>query len=340
MLGHWTMNVGEQEGSRDTVFAGLRHMLLAIMLLPSHADNWAALAQAFVSVGAESDGLRSCITVWRLGTDAAGWEKIGYALQRIGRIDLATRCMQRAYIMQQPAADVKTVVELARLLNIVADWRNYNKLVREVAATTEQQLRDGEHTALQPYDALMFPLSNALRLRIAAGYAKHFSSNAKSAALLTSMPPVPPPHRAADLTIAFMSSDFVQSSAVGRALRPAFLALAVGAKLRVIVIALDNPRSSRSNLKYAATLGTEVISLHLAHMSNNDAAKAINSHGVHVLNNCNGYTGLHHLYAKTMKRTQTHQPIHPPRIASSRNIRSPARARANAASGIPWCLPP
>jgi hypothetical protein len=69
-------------------------MLLAIMLLPSHADNWAALAQAFVSVGAESDGLRSCITVWRLGTDAAGWEKIGYALQRIGRIDLATRCMQ------------------------------------------------------------------------------------------------------------------------------------------------------------------------------------------------------------------------------------------------------
>ena len=44
--------------------------------------------------------------------------------------------------------------------------------------------------------------------------------------------------------VAFMSSDFVQSSAVGRALRPAFLALAVGAKLRVIVIALDNRRQS------------------------------------------------------------------------------------------------
>jgi hypothetical protein len=182
-------------------------MLLSVMLMPSDASHWAALAQAFVSVGAESDGLRSCMTVWRLGTDAAGWEKIGYALQRIGRVDLATRCMTRAYNMQQPNPDVKTIVELARLLNIVADWRNYDKLMWEVSQATEQQLRKGEYTALQPYDALMFPLSNALRLRIAAGYAKQLSSNAMASAASLSLPPPPPPLHAAALLVAFMSSE-------------------------------------------------------------------------------------------------------------------------------------
>lgn len=291
MMGHWTMNVGEHEGSSETVFAGLRHMLLSVMLTPSNADHWAALAQAFVSVGAESDGLRSCITVWRLGTDAEGWEKIGYALQRIGRIDLATRCMTRAYNMQLPNPDVKTVVELARLLNIVADWRNYDKLVAEVAEATERQLRMGQHTALQPYDSLMFPFDNSLRLRIAVGYAKQFSSNAMAAAHPLSLPPAPPPLRSADLVVAFMSSDFLEASAVGRALRPGFIALGAAAKVKIIVIALDNPRSSRSNLKYSTTLGALVLSLQLAGMSNRDAAQAINSHGIHVLNNCNGYTG-------------------------------------------------
>lgn len=291
MAGHWTMNVGEQEGNSETIFAGLRHMLLSVMLMPSDASHWAALAQAFVSVGAESDGLRSCMTVWRLGTDAAGWEKIGYALQRIGRVDLATRCMTRAYNMQQPNPDVKTVVELARLLNIVADWRNYDKLMWEVSQATEQQLRKGEYTALQPYDALMFPLSNALRLRIAAGYAKQFSSNAMASAASLSLPPPPPPLHAAALVVAFMSSDFLEASAVGRALRPGFIALGAAANVKIIVIALDNPRSTRSNLKFAPTLGPDVESLQLAGMSNRDAAQAINSRGVHVLNNCNGYTG-------------------------------------------------
>jgi predicted O-linked N-acetylglucosamine transferase (SPINDLY family) len=291
MMGHWTMSVGEQEGSSETVFSGLRHMLLAVMIMPSNSDHWAALAQAFVSVGAESDGLRSSITVMRLGTDAEGWEKIGYALQRIGRVDLATRCMTRAYNLQQPNPDVKTVVELARLLNIVADWRNYDRLVEEVARATDRQLRDGQQTALQPYDALMFPLSNALRLRIAAGYAKQFHSNAKAAAgSLSFLPPIPPVHPAA-LVVAFMSSDFLEASAVGRALRPGFIALGAAARVKIIVIALDNPRSTRSNLKFMATLGGEVQSLQLAGMSNREAAQAINSHGVHVLNNCNGYTG-------------------------------------------------
>ena len=88
-----------------------------------------------------------------------------------------------------------------------------------------------------------------------------------------------------------MSSDFLEASAVGRALRPGFIALGAAAKLKIIVIALDNPRSSRSNLKFMATLGADVLTLQLAAMSNSDAAQAINSHGVHVLNNCNGYTG-------------------------------------------------
>jgi predicted O-linked N-acetylglucosamine transferase (SPINDLY family) len=88
-----------------------------------------------------------------------------------------------------------------------------------------------------------------------------------------------------------MSSDFLEASAVGRALRPGFIALGAAAKVKIIVIALDNPRSTRSNLAYATTLGDDVQSLQLAGMSNSDAAKTINSHGVHVLNNCNGYTG-------------------------------------------------
>jgi tetratricopeptide (TPR) repeat protein len=307
MMGHWTMNIGEQEGSSETVFAGLRHMLLSVMILPSSAEHWAALAQAFVSVGAELDGLRSCITVWRLGTNAEGWEKIGYALQRIGRVDLATRCMTRAYSMQQPHPDVKTVVELARLLNIVADWRNYNKLVQEVSQATEQQLRIGEHTALQPYDALMFPLSNTLRLRVAAGYARQFSANADAGRASFRFSPPPPPLRSADLVVAFMSSDFLEASAVGRALRPGFAALGAASAIKIIVIALDNPRSAGSNLKFAATLGADVQALQLSGLGNKDAAQTINSHGVHVLNNCNGYTGAprQEIYALNPAPVQT-----------------------------------
>ena len=216
--------LGEKKNDHILWDQCIRHLTQAIYVDPQNGVAWATAATNYMALGFEQTATRASDAAARLphlGADALAALGVNYA--RVGRYAAAIRLFQRAL-----AADPRlhrTRVELLHAKSAVADWRGYDASMAHVRTITQRQLDAGEHPFLQPFDALAHPIPNTMLRGIAAAYAADAQHNALADGRVPFQhappPPAPPPHLPPDrrLHIGYVSADWTERAAVGRAIR-------------------------------------------------------------------------------------------------------------------------
>jgi protein O-GlcNAc transferase len=286
----------------------IRHLTQAIGADPQNVVAWATAATNYMALGYEQMAIRASDTAARLSPKADALSALGINYARVGRYRDAIRCFRRA--LEDDPRLHRTRVELLHAMSAVADWRGYTESIRHVRSITQQQLANNEYTFLQPFDALAHPIPNDMLRGIARSYALDSLRNADNSGQpifqhtppalpaaaaagfptpspRPAVPPSYPPHRR--LHIGYVSADWTERAAVGRAIRAGILH---HRRDRVLVTAytLRNQRAVDSS-EYHAALSSAVERV-VAFEQFTDAAAAarINEDGVDVLANLGGYT--------------------------------------------------
>jgi len=289
--------LGEKQNDHILWDKCIRHLSQAIYLDPRNVLAWATAATNYMALGYEQTAIRASDTAARLSPPPDALAALGINYARVGRYGEAIKCF-RAALAGNPQLH-RTRVELLHAMSAVADWRGYDESMQHIRAITQMQLDRQEYTFLQPFDALAHPITNDMLRGIAQSYALDSLRNAQFSgrSVFQHLPPplAPASHSAAAyppqarLHIGYVSADWTDRAAVGRAIRAG---IAHHRRDRVLVTAytLRNQRA-QGDYDYRAALAAAVERVvGLEQLTDEASAVSINRDGVHVLANLGGYT--------------------------------------------------
>mmetsp|Transcript_64394 Transcript_64394/g.158462 ORF Transcript_64394/g.158462 Transcript_64394/m.158462 type:complete len:654 (+) Transcript_64394:101-2062(+) len=270
---------------------GIRHLAQSVSIEPTNVFAWAAAATHYMAMGYQSMAMRLTDCAARLNPGADALAALAVNYQRVHRMEQAVRAFTQALALQPDRH--RSRVELFHCLCTIADWRNYEGNLRAVTDITQSQIKTKTFTFLQPFDALAHPFHSVMVRDIASSYAQDSFNNIDPSMKFSHSSALPSPTHVPGkqprLKIGYVSADWLEASAVGRA---------IGSGIAkhdrdVVEVTCYGLRNQRNMDDRSYVNGLRVTCEHfvsLSSLSDFDAALAINRAGINILVNMNGYT--------------------------------------------------
>merc|ERR1711871_1436074 len=255
----------------------------AVRIDPLFADAYSNMGNAYKELNHLGDAIKCYTTAIKIDSELAdAYSNLASAYKDGGRVGDAITCLRKALELKPRFADA--IATLTHALATVGDWRGRKEGLEDLEAVTRRQLqREGAVPSLQPFHALHYPISAALRLEVARRHA----ARAKASLSLVSMPPFtfipkPPEER---LRVGYVSSDF-GNHPLSHLMQSVF-GLHNRDRFEVTCYALTPSDKSR----WRGRIETEVEYFKdISQLQAADAAQLIYNDGIHILVNLNGFT--------------------------------------------------
>ena len=276
-------NLGSLLKEQGKVEQALAHYQEAVRIDPLFADAYSNMGNAYKELNHLDDAIKCYTTAIKIDSELAdAYSNLASAYKDGGRVGDAITCLRKALELKPRFADA--IATLTHALATVGDWRGRKKGLEDLEAVTRRQLqREGAVPSLQPFHALHYPISAALRLEVARRHA----ARAKASLSLVSMPPFtfipkPPEER---LRVGYVSSDF-GNHPLSHLMQSVF-----GLHNRERFDVFCYSTSASDNSSYASRIrSTAEHFVDLSELNNAEAATRIHADGIHVLIDLNGFT--------------------------------------------------
>lgn len=172
---------------------------------------------------------------------------------------------------------------LAHCLQIICNWDDYAERMHNIVLIVEEQLKSEKLSSVHPHHSILYPLSNELRREIAARQANLYSEKVNLSTKETFRHLQKLKGR---LRIGYVSSDFGNHPTSH--LMQSIPGFHDRSKVEVFCYAL-NPDDATTFRRKIVTETEHFVDLSKV-TCNIEAARRINSDGIHILINMNGYT--------------------------------------------------
>ncbi|XP_014677041.1 PREDICTED: UDP-N-acetylglucosamine--peptide N-acetylglucosaminyltransferase 110 kDa subunit-like isoform X2 [Priapulus caudatus] len=206
---------------------------------------------------------------------------MGNTLKEMQDIPGALQCYTRAIQINPAFADAHS--NLASIHKIVCDWTDYEARMKKLVAIVAEQLEKNRLPSVHPHHSMLYPLSHDFRKAIAA---RHAQLCVEKVCVLHKQPYKYPKAINGRLRIAYVSSDFCNHPTSH------LMQSIPGFHNRGTIEVFCYSLSPDDNTTFRAKIANEAE--HFVDLSalpdNGKAADRINTDGIHILVNMNGYT--------------------------------------------------
>lgn len=199
----------------------------------------------------------------------------------MGNITEAIECYKNALQFKPDFPDA--YCNLAHCLQIICNWDNYSKRMHVIVSIIEDQLNTDKLSSVHPHHSILYPLTNKVRKEIATRHAKLYTEKVNMLSKITFLHNKELNGR---LRIGYVSSDFGNHPTSH--LMQSIPSLHDPSKFEIFCYALnvDDGTTFRSKIMNDSEHFVDLSAM----TSYVEAAKKINSDGIHILVNMNGYT--------------------------------------------------
>ncbi|VDM41270.1 unnamed protein product [Toxocara canis] len=310
-------NIKREQGKIEEA---TRLYLKALEIYPEFAAAHSNLASILQQQGKLQDAINHYKEAIRIApTFADAYSNMGNTLKEMGDIGGALQCYTRAIQINPGFADAHSNLasihkdsgsipeaiqsystalklkpdfpdafcNLAHCLQIICDWTDYGNRMKKLVAIVEEQLEKKRLPSVHPHHSMLYPLTHAARMAIAAKHAQLCLEKVQ----IFHRPPYSFPDRASvrkghRLKIGYVSSDF------GNHPTSHLMQSIPGMHNRENVEVYCYALSANDGTNFRQKLMNE--SEHFVDLSqipsNDKAADKIHDDGIHILINMNGYT--------------------------------------------------
>ncbi|OQS05600.1 UDP-N-acetylglucosamine-peptide N-acetylglucosaminyltransferase, partial [Thraustotheca clavata] len=276
-------NLGSLLKEQGKIEQAVAHYQEAITIDPAFADAYSNMGNAYKDLLRLEEAIACYSTAIRLKPAFADtYSNLAIAYKDGGRLEEALTCFRKALSLRPdfPEAFTNYVHALAQ----VCDWRSRTEDFKKLVTILERQLRmDTGLPTIQPFHALIYPLSSTCTLEIA----KRFAQKAKLNVSLVDMGNIRYRNKKSDerLKIGYISSNF-GNHPLSHLMQSVFR---LHDTTRFDITCYATSPSDQS--KWRRTIENECEHFRdVSMMSNGDIAHLIYNDGIHILINLNGYT--------------------------------------------------
>eukprot|EP00743_Colponemidia_sp_Colp-15_P004671 GILK01005033.1.p1 GENE.GILK01005033.1~~GILK01005033.1.p1 ORF type:complete len:1026 (-),score=121.59 GILK01005033.1:209-3286(-) len=268
----------------------LRHNQEAIYIDPLFADGYSNLGNLLKDQGRIDEAIRLYQIAISLNPNfSVSISNLGNAYKDSGRIPEAIVCYRKALSITPWFPDAFS--NMVHSLIFICDWENREENFDQLTKYISHQLATGLTPSVQPFHALVYPLAPSDKLLIARKYAERAVQVARSTTNLQFVHGLPSPLSLSPTSrervkIGYVSSDF-GNHPLSHLMQNVF-GFHNRNKFEVFCYSL----SPNDGSPFRQKIGSEVE--HFVDLSAEplaaDAARRINSDGISILINLNGYT--------------------------------------------------
>ncbi|KAI6172414.1 Protein O-GlcNAc transferase [Aphelenchoides besseyi] len=262
----------------------IEHYQRAIQISPTFSDAYSNLGNTLKELGDVAGALQCYTRAIQLNPGFAdAHSNLGSIHKDSGNIPEAINSYTTALRLKNDFPDA--YCNLAHCLQIVCDWTNYEQRMEKIVTLVEEQLKRKRLPSVHPHHSMLYPLTHAQRIGIAA---KHAQLCIEKVAVLHK-PPYSFPNslpKGERLRIGYVSSDFGNHPTSH--LMQSIPGMHNRSRIEIFCYAL----SANDGTNFRQKLMNE--SEHFVDLSeipcNGQAADRIHQDGIHILVNLNGYT--------------------------------------------------
>nr|CCA22532.1 predicted protein putative [Albugo laibachii Nc14] len=276
-------NLGSVLKEQGKLEQALAHYQQAITIDPRFADAFSNMGNVFKDMNRLDDSIQCYTTAIRLKpefTDA--YSNLASAYKDGGQLREAIACYRKALFLRPNFPDA--FANYFHSMVFICDWETREKDFRKLLGFLETQLRkENVLPSVQPFHALVYPLSMHCFLEIAKRYASRAKMNVQLVDFKVHQSPLKLPNER--IRIGYVSSDLgnhplahLMQSVFGMHRRSHF----------DIFCYSTTPNDHSCWRKKIASEAEHFIDL--SQVSNGEAAERILRDGIHILVNLNGYT--------------------------------------------------
>lgn len=261
----------------------LAHYQEAVALQPRFADAYSNMGNAYKDLGRLQDAIRCYTTAIKVKPGfGEAYSNLASAYKDGGQVAEAVACYRRALALRPDFPDA--FANLVHALAFVCDWRTREADFEKLSKMLKKQMASvNVLPSVQPFHALVYPLSLAEMKLISQKYAER----AKMNVALLDMPPFKfrPKAPGQRIHVGYVSSDF-GNHPLSHLMQSVF-GLHDRRRFRVTCYALSPSDASAWRRRVEAEAeGFKDVS----RLGHGDAARLVAADGVDVLVNLNGYT--------------------------------------------------
>jgi len=277
-------NLGSILKEQGKVEQALAHYHEAITIDPMFADAYSNMGNAYKDLGKIEESIKCYTTAIRIRPNFAdAYSNLASAYKDGGQVVDAITCYRKALTLKPDFPDA--FANLVHSLVFICDWKTRDLDFRQLSELLRQQMmQDQILPSVQPFHALVYPLSLAEMQAIAAKYAER----AKMNVALLDFPKFrfrPKPRNTTRLKIGYVSSD-LGNHPLSHLMQSVFGMHDKG-NFEVTCYAL----TSHDQSTWRDKIESEVEHFKdISGLQNGDAARLINADGIDILINLNGYT--------------------------------------------------
>mmetsp|Transcript_34492 Transcript_34492/g.43546 ORF Transcript_34492/g.43546 Transcript_34492/m.43546 type:complete len:954 (-) Transcript_34492:361-3222(-) len=276
-------NLGSLLKEQGKLDQALAHYQEAITIQPKFADAYSNMGNAYKDLGRLQDAIKCYTTAIKVKpTFSEAYSNLASAYKDGGQIEEAIACYRRALELKPDFPDA--FANLVHSLAFICAWETRSTDFAQLSKMLEKQMAGvNVLPSVQPFHALVYPLSLAEMQLISKKYAER----AKMNVALLDMPPFTfrPKLEGSRIKIGYVSSDF-GNHPLSHLMQSVF-GLHNKRKFDVTCYALTPSDQSVWRQK----IESEVENFKdISQLQNGDAARLIHSDGIDILINLNGYT--------------------------------------------------
>lgn len=272
-------SVFKEQGKLDQAIA---HYQEAIKIDPHFADAYSNLGNAYKEAGQMDDAITCYQTAINLEPNyAEAYANLAAAHKDAGRVGDSIQLYRKALELRPNFGEA--IANLTHSLVFVCDWKTREDDFRRLSEIISLQLATPRVVpCVQPFHALVYPLSLTEMLRIAQRYAQRTKMNV---ALCDDNFKYRAKPRSIRLKVGYVSSDF-NNHPLSHLMLSVF-GMHDRSKFEVFCYSTSPSDYShwRNRIEADVEHFEDVSGLH-----SSDIARLIHNHGIHVLINLNGYT--------------------------------------------------
>ncbi|KAI9914899.1 hypothetical protein PsorP6_007576 [Peronosclerospora sorghi] len=276
-------NIGSVLKEQGKLDQALAHYQQAITIDPNFADAYSNMGNVFKDLGRLDEAIQCYSTAIRLKPQFSdAYSNLAGAYKDGGRLVDAITCYRKALELRPHFPDA--FANYFHSMVFICDWRSRTKDTEKLQLFVDEQLStDGVLPAVQPFHALVYPLSMQRFQDISQRYAERAKLNVS----LVDLPPMPYKAKGVSerLRIGYVSSD-LGNHPLAHLMQSVF-GMHDKSKFEVFCYATSPDDGSIWRKQIASSVENFID---ICPLSNGDAARAIYADNIHILVNLNGYT--------------------------------------------------
>ncbi|CAK4200481.1 unnamed protein product [Aphanomyces euteiches] len=276
-------NLGSILKEQGKIDQALAHYQEALTIDPNFAHAYSNMGNAYKDLLRLDEAITCYSTAIRLNPSFPDtYSNLASAYKDGGRFEEALTCFRKALSLKPDFPEAFS--NYVHALTVVCDWCSRAEDFKTLFTMLERQLStDGTLPTVQPFHALLYPLSAAQTLEIAKRYAQRARLNTS----LVDLGPLRYRAKRSDerLRIGYVSSDF-GNHPISHLMQSVF---GLHDSSRVEVTCYATSTSDHSQWRRKIEADAEHFK-DMSSMSSGDAARLIHNDGIHILVNLNGYT--------------------------------------------------